>query len=426
MKKVIPLLCAATIFSAPFSAYAQTAETEPPTEVNQPTEEQPAEVEQVEKLTLEDVIKRGIESNKNLTVLQLNLEASKNELLDTQFDENDVQRDIKDLEDKLDDLKDERKNLEDTASKIMNGQERIAIQNSLDALKDQIQALQLAIKQLETGQIQLQLQEEEAKEGVRLMLTSAYTNILVLEEQMDFTKKTLETAKSNVRKAERMYEFGMVSSEAIRQAKIAQTDLEKQLEELEKNYNQTVATLCFNIGVTYNPAITIEPIEYKAIEVTKPENYSSLIDNTYQVKKAEKNLESAIIARDDAYREYEEDDNVGAEVSKYELEQHDYKVEAAKETILSIKDDIEKTMDQLYRTSGTSYFNYEEALRKLEDVNKDLKVLKTRYKLGVISKHDYESALVKLDQAKLNVYNATVQNYMNQEQIKAFENGYVQ
>jgi len=73
-----------------------------------------------------------------------------------------------------------------------------------------------------------------------------------------------------------------------------------------------------------------------------------------------------------------------------------------------------------------SYFDYEEALRKLEDVNQDLKALETRYKLGFISKHDYESALIKREQAKLNVYNATVQNYMNQEQIKAFENGYVQ
>jgi len=426
MKKVIPLLCAATIFSSPFSAYAQTAETEPTTEVNQPTEEQTPEVEQVEKLTLEDVIKRGTENNKNLTVLQLNLEASKSQLLDTQFDENELKWDIKDLEDKLDDLKDERKKLEDTASKIANGQERIAIQNSLDALQDQIQSLQLAIKQLETGQIQLQLQKEEAKEGVRLLLTSAYTNILVLQEQMEFTKKTLKTAQSNVKKAERMYNYGTGTSEDIRQAKIAQTDLEKQLEELEKNYNQTVANLCFDIGVTYNPAITIEPVEYKAVEVIKPEDFRTLIDNTYQVKKAEKNLESAILARDDAYREYEEDDNVGAEVSKYELEQHDYKVEAAKETIASLKDDIEKTMDDLYYNNKIAYFDYEEALRKLEDVNKDLKVLKTRYNLGVISKHDYESALIKLDQAKLNVYNATVQNYMNQEQIKAFENGYVQ
>jgi len=426
MKKVIPLLCAATIVSSPFSAYAQTAEAEPTTEVNQPTEEQTSEVGQVEKLTLEEVIKRGTENNKNLTVLQLNLEASKSQILDTEFDVNELDWDIMELESKLRDLKNAREELEDEDLLIANEQQRIAIANSIGALEDQIQALQLAIKQLETGQIQLQLQKEEAKEGVRLLLTSAYTNILVLQEQMEFTKKTLDIAESNVRKAERMYDFGMSSSEAVRQAKIAKTDLEKQLEELEKNYNQTVATLCFNIGVTYNPEITIESIEYKAIEVTKPGNYKSLIDNTYRVKKAEKSLESAMLAREDAYREYHEGDNVGAKVSNYELEQHDYQVKAAEETINSLKEDIETTINGLYYNSKMSYFDYEEALRKLEDVNQDLKALETRYKLGFISKHDYESALIKREQAKLNVYNATVQNYMNQEQIKAFENGYVQ
>ena len=55
------------------------------------------------------MVKRGTENNKNLAVLQLNLEASKNQLLDTQFNENDVKWDIKDLENKLDDLKDAKK-----------------------------------------------------------------------------------------------------------------------------------------------------------------------------------------------------------------------------------------------------------------------------------------------------------------------------
>ena len=68
-------------------------------------------LEQVDKLTLDDVVKRGTENSKNLTVLALNLEASKNQLLDTEFNVNDTKWDIRDLENKLDDLKDARRNM---------------------------------------------------------------------------------------------------------------------------------------------------------------------------------------------------------------------------------------------------------------------------------------------------------------------------
>ncbi len=90
------------------------------------------------------MVKRGTENSKNLAVLQLNLEAAKNQLLDTQFNENDVKWDIKDLENKLDDLKDERKDLKDTNEKIYNGQQRIAIDDSIDALEDQIQSITIS------------------------------------------------------------------------------------------------------------------------------------------------------------------------------------------------------------------------------------------------------------------------------------------
>ena len=54
-------------------------------------QEETTGLEQVEKLTLDDVVGRGTENSKNLTVLSLNLEAAKNQLLDTQFNENDCE-----------------------------------------------------------------------------------------------------------------------------------------------------------------------------------------------------------------------------------------------------------------------------------------------------------------------------------------------
>lgn len=431
MKKVISLLCAATIVSLPLNAYVQAAEGDQTTVVDQTngenkTQETSTGLEQVAKLTLDDVIKRGTENSSSLAVLQLNLEATKNQLLDTQFIKGDTAWDLKDLDDRLDDLKDQRDNLTDTASKIANGSQRIAIQDSIDAIEEQIQTLELNIKKLEAGQIQLQLQEVEAKEGVRLLLTSAYTNIVLLQEQINFTNKAINSAKTDVYKAQRMYNLGTASKDDLRQAKVAQTNLEKQLEQQEKNYKHDLAKLSFDIGVVYNPSIEIQQIEYKAVKSVKPESYSSLIDHSYKVQKAQKSLETAQIERDDVYREYKENDSIGTKVSTYKLEQYDKQVKVAEETVASTKDDVETAIEKLYLNEDISYLGYEEALRKLANVQTDVSNLKKRYKLGFISKYDYNKALIQLDQAKLNVYTATVQNFMTKEQIKALENGYVQ
>lgn len=431
MKKVIPFICAATIISSPFSAYVQAAEGDTPV-VEQPSgenttqEETAPGLEQVDKLTLDDVVKRGTENNKNLTLLALNLAATNQQLLDTEFNLGDVKWDIRDLEDTLDDLKDERKDLKDVNSKIYNGQQRIAIQDSLDALDDQIQALELAIKQLKSGELQLQLQQEEAKEGVRLMLTSSYASILMLQEQIEFTEKAVKSATADVKKAQRMYDYGTGSKEAIRKAQVNEKSNKKKQEKLQKQYNHDVANLSFNIGVAFNPNVTIEPIVYTASESKKPESFTSLIENSFKVKNAQQSYETAILTYEDTLREFEEDDNVGAEVSTYEVEQYKLKMQAAEETVVKTKDDVETALEKMYYNADTSYFDYQEALRNAEDMKQDLRVLKVRYKYGYISKRDYESAKIQLDQANLNTYLANMQNFLANESIKASEKGYIQ
>lgn len=431
MKKVIPFICAAAIVSSPFSAYVQAAEgdqAEPvvdQTNGENTTQETPG-LEQINKLTLDDVIKRGTENSKNLTVLALNLEATNQQLLDTEFNVGDVKWDIKDLEDTLDDLKDARKDMTDTNQKIYNGQQRIAIQDSLDALNDQIQVLELAVKQLKSGELQMQLQQEEAKEGVRLMLTSSYASILMLQEQIDFTKKAITSATADVKKAQRMYDYGTGSKEAVRKAQVSEKNLKKKLEKLQKQYNHDVANLSFNIGVAFNPNVVVEPIAYTASEGKKPESLTSLVENSFKVKNAKQSYETAKITYEDTLREFEEDDKVGSKVSTYEVEQYKLKMQAAEETIAKTKDDVETALEKLYYNADNSYFDYQEALRNAEDIKQDLRALKVRYKYGYISKRDYESAKLQLEQANLNTYLANMQNFLVKESIKASEVGYIQ
>ena len=76
-----------------------------------------------------------------------------------------------------------------------------------------------------------------------------------------------------------------------------------------------MAELSFNIGIAYNPSINVEPIEYEVETVVKPNNYNALIENSYSIKRAKNNLESVNLNRNDLYREYNEYDYVGNQVS---------------------------------------------------------------------------------------------------------------
>ena len=87
------------------------------------------------------------------------------------------------------------------------------------------------------------MQEEEAKEGIRLMLTSSYTNLLLVQEQINFTKKSLQTAINDVNKHQLLYKFGRVSQEKLRNVQIAKDNVERKLEQQEKSYHQTLADL---------------------------------------------------------------------------------------------------------------------------------------------------------------------------------------
>ena len=428
MKKVFPLLCAVTIVSSPFVVHAQieeinqTVEAEQTTEVNQ-TEDasnEPSQLEVIKELTLEDVIRRGIENSKNLIVLQLNLEVTKNELLKTDYDKNKTAQDIRKLEERIDQLKNKREELS-KEEKIKNGKERIGIKDSIKVLENEIKSLETAVLRLKSGQLQLQMQEEEAKEGVQLILTSYYTELLFLQKQITLTKKSLQNAMNDVNKYQLLYKLGRVSQEKLQNVQIAKEDAKRRLEQQEKSYRQNLADLSYKIGITYQPDMVIKPIGFEPVDFVKPKDYNMLIENSYKMKRTQKSLESAILNRIDVYREYEE-----GNATIYDKVNQDYLVKIAEQTIGLTNDELQTSIEQLYRNGEDSYSSYKEAVRQLEIKKKELDVLKIRYKLGRASKYDYEQAQIDLQQAELKVYEAKVQNYTIQQSIEALQKGYVQ
>ncbi|WP_078408498.1 TolC family protein [Priestia abyssalis] len=472
MKKVMTLFCAAAIASTPFVGTAQALETETS---STSTIEKEAEVEQqkdetqnkdLKVLTLEDVLKRGLENDKSLILLEYQLESSKNQLLDTEDDKRDTQKDIKDLEETLDELREMRDKLQ--------GGERAGVYDAIESYEDAMKEIEKAIEALKSGQVTLQLQTEGAKEGMTLQLTSAYMNLLSSQDQINFMKKSIQSAADNVKKAERLFEYGMGSKDDIDQAKRAQTNLEKQLEQKEKDYYYNLAALTFDIDVNYNPdlaltrvettiedaetvlaaaiANAIERVEKKtdvSEEGAKAEStntvaeeektdaiedgivdestdntdinvkdYETLIQGTFKMMEANEKLELAKYNRDEVY---EDDDS-----DKYDEQAEDYNVKIAEEQIIQLYEQLTKKIDSLNHNIKTSKFNYEEAARKLEDAQKDISNLEKKYELGVIAKYDYEQAKLQLDELNLNVAIAKTNYFLVQQSIEALGKGYIQ
>ncbi|RAK19860.1 outer membrane protein TolC [Anoxybacillus vitaminiphilus] len=422
MKKITALLCTAVIAGMPFTTVALASGDNDANQAEEVQNEQGSTSEDVQNedvkiLTLDDVVKRALDNDQNLVVLQYELEALKNQTLDAVDDMRDTQKDIRDLEKKLDKLKDERDRLTGL-ERLANGQERVAISDALELLDDKITALETAIKQLESGQFQLNLQAEEVKEGISLKLTSTYVNLLNLQKQMNFTQKAIQTAINEVKKAEKLYQYGAGSKEAVDQAKRQQVDLEKQLEQLQKNYYYNLANLSFDININYNPDLYLTPVDMEIASITKIEDYDSVIEGTFQMKRAKDNLELAKYHRDVAYED--------EDASEFLKAEKDYKVKAAEETINKLYKELTTKIDALNHNADLAELNYEEAVRKLENVKTDLANLEKRYNAGVVSKYDYEKAKLQLEQALLNVELAKAARFLVQQSIEALEKGYIQ
>jgi hypothetical protein len=424
MKKALPFFCAAAIISSPFASNASAIEED--SVITDVIEEGQADTEDslaedIKVLTLDTVIQQALETDQNIVLMKYELEALKNQTLDVVYDKNDVARDVRELNRDLDKLKKKRDDLEGQ-ERIANGQERIAIGDAVEAYEDQITLLENAVEELESGQITLQLQGEEVKEGVSLQVTSEYVGLLNLQQQIDFNQKSIQSAARDAQAAERRYEYGLVSKDAVDQAKRAEITRQKELEKQQKSYFYNLAALTLKLNVNYNPDMELTPIDLSAAE-TETETASvtdsdALILNTFQLKRAQESLALANYKQNEVY---EDEDS-----SQYAKEEQDYRVKAAEETIKKLQKELTTKVETLSYNLDITKFDYEEALRNLENLEKDITSLEKRYQFGLVSRYEYETSLLQLDQLKLNVELNKMNHFIAEKNIEALTKGYIQ
>lgn len=304
----------------------------------------------VKSLSLDDVITRGLDNSKDLKVAKLNLEITKNEV------------------------------------EMATDREKAALKHE-DALSNY----------------------EVQKESVKQSLTSAYFNLLILQERINIEKRTLQTIKNEVNKTRELYQLGRLTTKTFDDAVYSLEQEEKRFADLQRSYDDTLMEVCENIGVTYHPDIELKPVQFEVKKINKPRNIESLIENTNRVKKAESDLAAVILERD--------------HLSGYERENQEYRVQIAVQNLDSTKIEVKRAIEQLYQSAEKSYSSYQAAIRQLGDKEKELDRLHILYNLGRIADDQYDKAGIGLFEAELKVYQTALDHYKMEQSIGALENG---
>ncbi|MGO4890662.1 TolC family protein [Anaerobacillus sp. MEB173] len=403
-------------------------------------------VEEGFDLSLKFVLEKAEEDNSNLLLLQYQWEVLKNQKEQTRSDRDSVQGDIRELRDEIDKIDndyndalrdylqrvsdieteygdEDSKEKEDALKELeplenaltVYNEQKSALIKQREALETQLDQYAKGIKQLEIEQTKSTIQREEAKEGIKVMVTSNYINLLMIEEQLKLSQQSLDLLNKELKALETHQRVGLASVSDVRK-------LNREIETRKKEHDKTIrdfqfelAKFTFDLGIPYQyqANMKLKPVTVKVKELQKPKKYETLIHDSFQMQIADQNL----------YLAQYNYDNTSA---YYEREQHRYNVKIAEEQIKQLEKDLEKKIDTLYYDLDDAIDSYEDAKRNLEYVKQDIQDLATQYRLGLVSKHDYEKAFIEVEQAQFEVAMAEKNYFMMLQLIEAMKKGFFQ
>lgn len=415
MNKTISLGIAAMLAaSGVMSALGTDGNNQVPDEqIDQELEDFMPEPILVYTLNLDDAIEYGLNSDFSLMNLQYQLDNLESIQAGTEEDYEDLQDTIEDLEDMMDDL---RKIQRELGQRTF--QERYAIQEQLKELDELMETLEDSIEELKSGNVTLRYNKEAAEEAMKLSIISSFTNLKKMEEQINFTKQTLDTQKQRVDNLKRQYELGAIPRTEYETAKREVTTLESQMVQLEDQLKSNTAVFALNIGIEYHPELKLEKLNIDQLELVEQEiETEELIENSFDMKVAKENLEYARSQRDKVY-----DDK---DSSKHDKEQAEIAVEQKLLEITQLRVDGKNKIDSLYSNVKLQHQALKDAENEVAYAKEDFENMKKRFEIGVISKADYELSEMSLTQATFNYEMEKYNYYLLLKQVELLEAGVI-
>lgn len=258
-------------------------------------------------------------------------------------------------------------------------------------------------------------QTSEAREGIQLLETSLYVQLLSLKKQTELLTDYQSVLQKDLDAAKILNQMGMSTPEDIRTLEKALNKQKDDIQTARNNYRLALAQLAFDIGIEYNPDIKVLDIKDLERGTIKRKETEELLTNAYQMKIAQNNLNESIIEKQDTEIK-----------NRYQEKALKTNVEITKEKILQARIDLGKKIEATYSDAQNSYEAMQTELRNNSDTKTDYDKMSQRYNAGVISKHDLNKFSFKLRQSDTMLQLSKMKFYVLSQKVAAMENGFIQ
>ncbi len=160
-------------------------------------------------------------------------------------------------------------------------------------IHQQREQMKSAAHQLQTDQRNTRLQQEEAREGIRLQTIAQYVQLLGMKKQIAFMQEYQTLLEQELRKATLFKEEGLASSEDVLAAERALAKHKDELTILNQNYRLALLQLSFDIGIAYDPNLELKEIEDLSTAPIVEVDTETLLRHSFQMKMSANNIDEA-------------------------------------------------------------------------------------------------------------------------------------
>ncbi|RSL35384.1 hypothetical protein D7Z54_02130 [Salibacterium salarium] len=372
------------------------------------------EEELVQTLTMEEAVDHALNDDTSLLLLNYQLENMKSQLNGLEDDHEDLNDDLDDLEDQMDNLRDVQR---ETGERTF--QSRLELQNQMETLEDNLDELEDSIEELDTNTTTSEIDKQATKESMELSTISTFTQLVMAKDQLDLLHASLETEEQTVANTQKRYDLGLVSRDELDTAKREVTRLESEISQSKLELERDMAEFALDIGITYHSDLSLEEPEIGELEPLQQETETEeLIENSYSMKSAKKELELAEYNQEQVY----EDDDA----TSHEEEQADIDVQIAEEEIVQLRENLTTSIESLFTEADTQFQNVISTEDELNYAKTDYANLKTQVDIGVAPESEYELSQLQVTEAELN-HKVAKQNYfLLSKQIEFLRSGLVE
>ncbi|MBP1155368.1 MULTISPECIES: TolC family protein [unclassified Paenibacillus] len=281
-------------------------------------------------------------------------------------------------------------------------------------ISQQREQMKTAAHQLSTDQRNTLLQQDEAREGIRLQMIAEYVKLLGMKKQIAFMQDYQTMLEKEITKAALFEQQGLASSEDVLTATKALAKHKDDMTVLHQNYRLALLQLSFDIGISYDPNLELREIEILSLNPIVETNTNILLENSYQMKISANNMEEA---------SWQSGYSVSKNVYGEQYLGLNHAIAGTKNSQMQLE--LTQKIQATYTDVKNAYQSCLAEQRNMEEVKADLDKMKLRYEVGVISHHDLRKFELKIRQSETSLEAAKLKYYVLREKAMAMEKGFI-